>query len=84
MLLGFMGCKGAGKDTCGNYLVDTYDFIQKAFADPLKKACGELFLFTPEQLYGTQEQKKHLTIDGLDVLQEQHCNMLELIYCVII
>jgi len=58
MLVGIMGRKGSGKDTCADYLVKQYGFVKKSFADPLKKVCQELFLFTNEQLYGTLEQKE--------------------------
>ncbi len=58
MLIGFMGIKGSGKDTCADYIIDKYGFIKKSFADPLKKACKELFLFEDDQIYGTQEQKE--------------------------
>lgn len=58
MLIGLMGTKGSGKDTCGIHLINQYGFIKKSFADPLKKVCQELFLFTDEQLNGTLEQKE--------------------------
>jgi hypothetical protein len=58
MLIGFMGTKGSGKDTSADYLVRTRGFIKKSFADPLKLACKQLFLFTDTQLYGTIEQKE--------------------------
>lgn len=69
MLIGFMGIKGSGKDTCADYLVENYCSVElnptsndllkkKSFADPLKKACRELFLFTNDQLYGTQTMKE--------------------------
>ena len=57
-LFGLMGIKKSGKDTCADYLVGHYGFQKKSFADPLKKACAEIFLFSNEQLYGTQEQKE--------------------------
>ena len=57
-LIGLMGIKKSGKDTCADYLVTKYGFIKKSFADALKRACAEFFLFTDEQLYGTQEQKE--------------------------
>jgi hypothetical protein len=56
MLIGFMGTMTSGKDTCADYLVRNYSFQKKAFADPLKKICEELFFFTDEQLYGTQKK----------------------------
>jgi len=57
-IIGLMGLKGSGKSTGSNYLIDKYQYTEVAFADPLKKACQELFLFTDDQLYGTQEQKE--------------------------
>jgi hypothetical protein len=53
-----MGIKGSGKSTGSNYLISNYQYQEVAFADPLKKACQALFLFSDEQLYGTQEQKE--------------------------
>ena len=58
MLIGFMGIKGSGKDTCADLLIQNYGFMKKSFADPLKHACKELFLFTNEQVFGTQLQKE--------------------------
>jgi len=58
MLIGLIGLKGSGKSTVGTYLADNYQFKNKSFADPLKKACKELFLFDDEQLNGTLEQKE--------------------------
>ncbi|AZL89235.1 ankyrin repeat protein [Megavirus baoshan] len=58
VLIGLMGNAGSGKTEGAKYLVDKWDFIEKSFADPLKKACQEMFLFTDEQVYGTQEQKE--------------------------
>jgi hypothetical protein len=34
--------------------------VEKSFAEPLKKACQELFLLDDQQLFGTQEQKEEL------------------------
>lgn len=42
MIIGFHGCKGVGKDTAAQFLVDTYDFNKVAFADPLKEAVANL------------------------------------------
>ena len=58
VLLGLMGTKGSGKTTGATYLVENYDFIDKSFAECLKRECKELFLFTDEQVFGTQEQKE--------------------------
>lgn len=58
MLVGFTGLKGAGKDTCADYLVNNCGFVKKSFADPLKKACQCLFLFNDAQVYGEIEEKE--------------------------
>jgi len=58
MLFGLLGLKRSGKSTVANYLVNNHGFVEKSFADPLKKACKELFLLEDEQLYGTQEDKE--------------------------
>jgi hypothetical protein len=58
MLVGFMGAMGSGKTTAANFMINEYGYVEKAFADPLKRACKELFLFTDDQLYGTQAQKE--------------------------
>jgi len=57
VLLGIMGPIGSGKSTVANHLVKKHGFVEKSFAEPLKKACQELFLFTNDQMFGTQDQK---------------------------
>lgn len=58
MLVAFSGCKGAGKDTCADYLVNFYGFVKVSFANPLKTALKEFFLLRDDQLYGTLQQKE--------------------------
>ena len=58
VLVGLMATKGSGKSTAANHMVKNYDFIEASMAEPLKKACQELFLFTDEQVFGTQQQKE--------------------------
>ena len=58
MLIGLMGTMGSGKSTCANYLINQYHFVEKTFADPLKKACKIIFLLDDQQIYGTQQQKE--------------------------
>ena len=58
VLIGLMAGKGSGKSTAANYMINNYNFVEKSMAEPLKKACKELFLFTDDQLFGTQEQKE--------------------------
>ena len=43
MIIGLAGLKGSGKDTVAAYLVKTYQFERKAFADPLKQSVAALF-----------------------------------------
>jgi hypothetical protein len=85
MLIGLMGSKGSGKDTVADHLVSKYaNWTKRSMAEPLKRACQELFLFTDEQLYGTQAQKeqsdskwfgcsprKCLQYVGTDLLRDQ-------------
>lgn len=59
-LIGILGKKGTGKSTSADYLLSKYSGfgIEKSFADPLKKMCAELFMFTNEQVYGTIDVKE--------------------------
>lgn len=59
-LIGITGHIGSGKTTAAHHLISNPNgnWIEKSFADPLKEACKTLFLFTDEQVYGTQAQKK--------------------------
>ena len=53
-----MATKGSGKTTIAEFLVKNYGFVEKSFADPLKRICKELFILDDYQIYGTQEQKE--------------------------
>lgn len=55
-IVALAGEKGSGKDTSGEYLVEKYDFIRLALADPLKEACRHIFSFSDEQLYGSEKE----------------------------
>lgn len=55
-LIGMLGAKRSGKDTCADYLVEHYGYTKVAFADPLKRACKELFLLSEEQLNGSLKE----------------------------
>jgi hypothetical protein len=50
MIIGFTGVKGSGKDTCGQFLVETYEFTRVAFADRLKEAVAILFDISVENV----------------------------------
>jgi hypothetical protein len=56
MIIGVTGSISSGKTTITNVISENADFKIYNMADPLKKI-GEIFGFTKEQLYGTQEQK---------------------------
>lgn len=60
-IIGLLGGAGAGKSTVAKYLRDSYNAKIYTLAKPLKEFVGRVFDLTPEQLYGTQEQKE--TID---------------------
>ncbi len=55
-LVCLVGLKRSGKNTVANHLVSEYGYIEYAFADPIKKACKEIFLFTDEQLDGSLKE----------------------------
>lgn len=42
-LIGMSGMARSGKDTVGTHLVEHFNFKQYALADPLKRACAEMF-----------------------------------------
>lgn len=81
MLIGITGKKFNGKSTLAMILCN-HGFIEKSFADPLKKACRELFLLSDEQLYGSEKEtpddrwfgitpRKLLQFVGTDLLRNQ-------------
>ena len=45
-VIGFLGKKGTGKDTCADYLVENHAFEKLSFAGPLKEKDFPLFLST--------------------------------------
>lgn len=57
MIIGLLGKKGVGKDTCADYIVKKYQYNKYSFAQPLKEICRILFGFTDEQLYGIEKEK---------------------------
>lgn len=42
-IIGIIGFKGSGKDTVGDFLVDSYDFERDSFAGSLKDAISAIF-----------------------------------------
>lgn len=73
MIIGITGKLGSGKSTLAQHLVDEHGYTEYSFATPLKQI-GEIFGFTKEELYGTQEQKLAINsewgISGREFLQK--------------
>lgn len=57
MIIGLLGQKHSGKDTCADYLVKYYGFKRFAFGDSVKEVCRILFKFNDEQLYGNKKEE---------------------------
>lgn len=57
MIIGLLGKKRVGKDTVADYLVKSHGFTKLSFADPLKRACQELFSWNDVQIYGNEEKE---------------------------
>lgn len=70
LVIGFSGRKQSGKDSAIDFLTDhicslstEHLRVQKyGFADKLKEICIDLLGLTPEQCYGTDEDKNTLTV----------------------
>lgn len=56
-IIGVSGQAGSGKDTVANYLVEKYDFVKIALADPIKHFGYHVFGFSQEQLWGPSESR---------------------------
>lgn len=57
-ILGIIAPKQNGKSTTANYLSKNHLFREYGFADAGKRGLQEMFDFTDEQLWGTEEQKE--------------------------
>lgn len=56
MIIGLHGCKGVGKDTAAQFLVERHGFVRVGFADKLYEACAALFGITLEEWVGAKAQ----------------------------
>lgn len=54
-IIGLAGKAQSGKGAVARILVEHHEFEEIAFADPLKKAVGEVFGFGHEELYGDKK-----------------------------
>lgn len=57
MLIGFLGKKESGKTTASKFLINELNFTEKSFAEPLKKACQDLFLLEEDQINGNKKEE---------------------------
>lgn len=56
MIVGLLAQKRNGKDTVADHLTKDYGFQKYSLADPFKKACQDMFMFTDEQCWGDQKE----------------------------
>ena len=59
MIIGITGKIGSGKSTLATYLTTHYGFTEYTLAGPLKQI-GEIFRFSKQALYGSQEDKRQI------------------------
>lgn len=58
MIIGIAGPKNSGKDTFANRFKLYIPCITRAFAEPVKRTCQQLYLLTEEQLYDIEQKEK--------------------------
>jgi hypothetical protein len=58
MILGIAGPKNSGKDTFADRFKLYVPCITRAFAEPVKRTCQQLFLLTENQLYDRDEKER--------------------------
>jgi len=63
-LIGIYGYARSGKDTIGEHVVVNYDHKRYAFADPLKKACCEMFGITMNHFNNPELKEKVIPFWG--------------------
>lgn len=66
MIIGLIGNKRVGKDTFANHLVEKYDFIKLAFADPIKEIASILFNLNLENIKNDSIDKEK-KLEGFDI-----------------
>jgi len=72
MIIGLLGQKQSGKDTCADYFVKNHGFERFAFGDSVKEVCRILFGFNDEQLYGDKKEEidRYLNITPREAFQK--------------
>ena len=63
-LIGIYGYARSGKDTIGAHLVKNFGFTRYAFADPLKRACCEMFGITMDHFNDPELKEKEIPFWG--------------------
>jgi hypothetical protein len=58
MIIALCGCKGSGKDTMGNILINKYGFKKLAFASVLKDIISIIFCWNRELLEGNTRESR--------------------------
>ena len=61
MIIGISGTIGSGKTTISKYLKKKYNFVEYAFADPIKKFAIDIG-FKHKEVYGTQDEKLAINV----------------------
>lgn len=61
VIIGLLGPAGAGKSSVATHLVENYGATRYSLASPLKEIAMRTLDLTPEQVWGTQQQKE--TVD---------------------
>lgn len=57
-LVGLTGVARSGKDTVGGYMVSHYDFLQYAFANPIRKVASAMFGLPENVFEGDNEDRE--------------------------
>jgi hypothetical protein len=73
MIIGLVGKKESGKSTVAKYLVDNHNFIQLAFATPLKDMLIKAGLCTYEEVYIQKTPQSRFLMQriGTDIIRKQ-------------
>lgn len=78
VIIGISGLACSGKDTTANFFVEDFGFVSISFADPIKRACADIFDWDEETLWGPSENRnkpdKRYPSERLISIRELHQN----------
>jgi len=57
LVIGMVGKAGSGKDTVGEYLIDTYNFQRLSLASPLKAGIQSVFMLDDRTMYDREARE---------------------------